>query len=107
MFGNIQIDLFYPDLYAFAVRTKFWCIQALNGRNAITKGAGMGYEQRILEHVSSLSQVIKEKVGTRVFGAFVIAQAALPFVSTDHINWLQSGSAQVLHVHIFHIPVYA
>ncbi len=59
---------------------KFRCVHTLNGGNAITKIATMGYGQRIFKYIRATVQIIKKEISAGITGAFVVTQTILVFV---------------------------
>ena len=63
------------------MRGKLWGVHALYGSDAVAERAAEVYAQWVLKHMRATRQPIKKEVGGGIAGAFVIAQAAFPFVA--------------------------
>ena len=94
----------YPN--AIAMAAKLRRIHALNGRDSIAKIAAMCYKHWVFKYITASWQLAKEKVGTGIFGAFIIAQAALPLVLADDVYRFHGCSTHVFHMYVLHMVVY-
>lgn len=61
---------------------KLRSIHALNGCNAAAVITSMGNEHGVFKYISAPVKIAEEEISAGIFGAFVIAKSALPFVLT-------------------------
>ena len=84
---------------------EFGGIHALNAGDAIAEISGMGNQQFVFEHISSPAEPADKEIGAGVLGAFIIAQAILIFVLTDHVHGFHTGSPKIFHMQVLHIAI--
>ena len=80
-------------------------IHALNTCYTIAEITRMRNKQRVFKNISAFWQPAEKEIGAGIFGAFIISEPALPFVSAQNVYGFQATGTHIFHVYIFHIAV--
>src|SRR6186713_2386393 len=80
-------------------------IHTFDACHPIAEIPALTYEQRVFKYIASPGHPGKKEVRTDIFRTLIIAKTSLPFIPADNIEGFHTGSAHILHMEVFQVPV--